>query len=60
MWLIVDEEGVPKNIQISSPLGAGLDARAVQAVKTWIFEPAQKDGQPVAVKIAVEVAFHLY
>ena len=60
MGLIVDQDGHPKNIHILSPLGAGLDARAVQAVETWKFQPAQKDGQPVAVQIAVEVDFHLY
>jgi len=60
MGLIVDQEGLPKNIHILSPLGAGLDGKAVQAVQTWKFQPAQKDGQPVAVEIAVEVDFHLY
>ncbi|MBZ5684840.1 MAG: energy transducer TonB [Acidobacteriia bacterium] len=60
MGLIVDKDGLPKNIHIVRPLGAGLDARAVQAVETWKFQPAQKDGQPVAVAIAVEVEFHLY
>jgi TonB family protein len=60
MGLIVDKEGHPQNIHILSPLGAGLDAKAVKAVETWKFQPAQKDGEPVAVQIAVEVDFHLY
>jgi TonB family protein len=60
MWLIVDKEGHPHNIRILSPIGAGLDAKAVQAVETWKFQPAEKDGVPVAVQIAVEVDFHLY
>ena len=60
MGLIVDKEGHPHNIHILSPLGAGLDAKAVQAVATWKFQPAEKDGEPVAVQIAVEVDFHLY
>jgi TonB family protein len=60
MGLIVDKEGHPYNIYILSPLGAGLDAKAVKAVETWKFQPAQKDGEPVAVQIAVEVDFHLY
>jgi TonB family protein len=60
MGLIVDKEGHPYNIHILSPLGAGLDAKAVQAVETWKFQPAEKDGEPVAVQIAVEVSFHLY
>ncbi len=60
MGLIVDKDGLPKNIHILTPVGAGLDAKAVQAVSTWRFQPAQKDGQPVPVAIAVEMDFHLY
>jgi outer membrane biosynthesis protein TonB len=29
-------------------------------VRTWKFEPARKDGQPVAVLISIEVNFRLY
>jgi TonB family protein len=60
LGLIVSAEGKPTKVLILKPLGAGLDAKAVQAVQTWKFEPAQKDGQPVRVEIAVEVSFHLY
>jgi TonB family protein len=56
----VDKDGKPKNIRISRPLGYGLDEKAVQAVSTWRFKPAEKDGIPVNVEIAVEVNFHLY
>jgi TPR repeat protein len=38
----------------------GLDEKAVEAVRSWKFEPARKDGNPVALQIAVEVDFHLY
>lgn len=60
LGLTVDKDGVPTRIRILSPLGSGLDAKAVQAVESWKFEPARKDGEPVAVEIAVEVDFHLY
>lgn len=60
LWVIVNTEGVPTGIRILSPVGAGLDAKAVQAVKGWKFKPAEKDGQPVSVAIAVQVDFHLY
>jgi TonB family protein len=60
LGLIVDRDGVPRRIRILSPLGAGLDEKAVHAVETWKFEPAKKDGEPVAVEIAVEIDFHLY
>jgi len=60
LGLIVDAEGLPTGIHIMSPLGCGLDEKAVQAVQSWRFKPAEKDGQPVRVEIAVEVDFHLY
>jgi hypothetical protein len=41
-------------------LGFGLDAKAIEAVKQWRFQPALKDGRAVSVQISVEVGFHLY
>jgi TonB family protein len=41
-------------------MGCGLDEKAVQAVRNWKFAPAERDGVPVDVEIAVEVDFHLY
>jgi protein TonB len=41
-------------------LGSGLDAKAIEAVERWRFEPAKKDGKPVNVEISVEVSFLLY
>jgi TonB family protein len=60
LGLVVDRDGIPRNVRILSPLGAGLDEKAVHAVATWRFKPAEKNGEPVAVEIAVEVDFHLY
>ncbi|MGP0018279.1 MAG: energy transducer TonB [Candidatus Sulfotelmatobacter sp.] len=60
LGLVVDKEGLPTNIQIINPLGCGLDAQAVRAVEGWKFRPAEKEGEPVSTKIAVEVDFHLY
>ncbi len=60
LGLIVDKEGVPGNLRILKPLGCGLDWQAIQAVSSWRFQPAEKDGQPVRVEIAVEVDFRLY
>ncbi len=48
-----------EDIIIVSPIGYGLDELAVEAVRTWKFEPACKYGQPVSVAIVVEVAFHI-
>jgi len=45
---------------VQRSVGMGLDEKAVEAVRTWRFEPAHKDGQPVAVQVNVEVNFRLY
>jgi TonB family protein len=60
LWLIVGEDGTPRDIRIAKPLGMGLDDEAVRAVATWKFDPAMKDGTPVPVRINVEVNFRLY
>jgi TonB family protein len=60
IFLIIDASGTARDIQIQRPLGMGLDEKAVEAVSTWKFKPAQKDGEPVSVQVSVEVTFHLY
>ena len=57
---VVGPDGRIRDMQIVRPLGMGLDEKALEALKNWRFEPAKKDGVPVAVKVAVEVEFHLY
>jgi TonB family protein len=57
---IVDTSGQVLDVRITTPLGMGLDEKAVDAVRKWKFEPAKKDGEPVPVQIAVETDFHLY
>jgi TonB family protein len=58
--LIVGTDGKPYNISEVRTVGMGLDERAIEAVHRWVFEPARKDGKPVAVQIDVEVSFRLY
>jgi TonB family protein len=57
--LIVDPKGLPRDIRVTRALGLGLDEKAIEAVRSWTFHPAMKDGIPVAVRINVEVSFHL-
>ena len=59
LWLIVGPDGNPYDIRVARSLGLGLDEKAIEAVRKWRFEPAQKDGGPVAVQINVELAFRL-
>src|SRR5215475_7576024 len=60
LGLIVDAHGRPQQLRVQRGLGMGLDQKALEAVRQWVFEPAQKDGRPVAVTISVEVAFRLF
>ena len=60
LWLVVGPDGRPRDIRVTRTLGLGLDEKAIEAVKTWKFEPAMKDGKPVSVEISVQVDFHLY
>jgi TonB family protein len=58
--MIVGADGVPRDIKVVRALGKGLDEKAVETVGKWKFEPATKDGKPVAVVINVEINFRLY
>jgi len=58
--MIIDEQGHPRDLRVVRGLGFGLDAKAIEAVKQWVFQPAMKDGRPVSVQISVQVGFRLY
>ncbi len=60
MKLVVNQEGIPTNIRIIRPLGMGLDEKALECVRKWKFQPAEDEGRPIPMEIAVEVSFHLY
>ncbi len=60
LWVIVGTDGRAHDVQVARTLGMGLDEKAIQAVRTWKFEPARLNGRPVAVQINVEVNFRLY
>ena len=51
----------PKSIRITRSLDAnlGLDQQAIIAVKQWRFRPGVYKGQPVPVKVSVELTFTL-
>jgi TonB family protein len=57
--LVVGADGVPRNIKVVSPLGLGLDEKAIEAVSKWRFRPGTKGGVPVPVQAQVEVSFKL-
>lgn len=58
--MIVTAEGKVRDLKIIKSLDKDLDKQAFAAVSTWKFEPASKDGKPVAVHLSTEVTFRLY
>lgn len=60
LWVVVDTNGLPREVGVTRPTGHGLDEKAIEAVKKWRFTPAMKDGKTVPVLINVEMSFHLY
>ena len=60
LFVVVGADGRTHDIRVQRYLGLGLDEKAIEAVRTWKFEPAKKDGQAVAVQVNIEVNFRLY
>ena len=58
--VVVGPDGRPRDIHVARSVGLGLDEKAIEAVKTWRFEPAKKDNQAVSVAVNIEVSFNLY
>jgi TonB family protein len=56
----VNPQGTFTDLCVLRGAGAGLDEKSIDTVRTWKFEPATLQGQPVAVYISVAVSFHLY
>ena len=56
---VVSKAGVPTGIAVTRSLDERLDAQAIHALEQWRFEPGQKNGEAVAVRIAVEMHFTL-
>jgi periplasmic protein TonB len=60
LTVVVGPDGKVHDARVSRTLGLGLDEKAIEAVKSWRFDPARKNGQAVAVQVNIEVNFHMY
>ncbi len=58
--VLVNEDGVPIDPQVTRSAGMGLDEKAIESVLQFRFKPATKDGAPVEARIMIEVNFRLY
>ena len=57
---VIGPDGKVGEVAVSRPIGFGLDENAVEAIRKATFEPAVKDGKPVAVMINLNVSFRIY
>jgi protein TonB len=57
--IVVRRDGSVGDITVLQGRGAGLDQRAVAAVRQWRFSPARRRGEPVDVLVEVAVEFTL-
>jgi TonB family protein len=57
--IVVRDDGSVGDVKILKGLGAGLDRRAVDAVRQWRFSPARRHGAAVDVMVEVAVEFKL-
>jgi TonB family protein len=61
MECVVSPDGTVNDITIVRSLDAtyGLDDQAVKALEEWRFKPGQRAGEPVAVRVTIEMTFTL-
>jgi TonB family protein len=57
--IVVKSDGGVGSVKLLQGLGAGLDQRAIDAVRQWRFSPAQRYGVPVDVIVEVAMEFKL-
>jgi TonB family protein len=59
LQVILDKEGRVGDLKVLAALPMGLTERAVEAVRTWRYEPATLDGRPVEVYMTITITFTL-
>ncbi|MEO8098075.1 MAG: TonB family protein [Acidobacteriota bacterium] len=57
--LVVDATGHTTEIHVVTPLGFGLDAKAMETIKLWRFKPGTRAAKPVNVEASILTSFHL-
>jgi TonB family protein len=57
--IVVRRDGSVGNVRVQRTLGAGLEQKAIEAVRQWRFSPARRQGVAVDVVVNVSVEFKL-
>lgn len=59
LQIVVRADGTVGDVRVLHTLAAGLEQRAVDAVRQWRFSPARRQGEPVDVLVEVSVGFSM-
>lgn len=59
MQAVITPDGGVAGLRLVRSLGLGLDEKAVEAVRSWRFDPARKGNAPVAFRVSLEVSFRI-
>jgi protein TonB len=59
LQIVVRADGSVGDVHVTHTLAAGLEQRAVEAVRQWRFSPARHQGTPVDVLVEVSVGFSM-
>jgi len=57
LQVIVGGDGLPRDVKVARSLSPEFDEAAKDAVMKWRFDPATKEGKPVAVLVNIEITF---
>lgn len=60
LTVVVDSSGAISSMKIERGLGLGLDEQAFASLKKWRFTPPTHNGEPVNIRMQIQVDFHLY
>jgi len=58
--VVIGTDGNVGQVAVERPIGFGLDENAVAAIRKATFQPAMKDGKPVAETLDLAVLFRIY
>ncbi|WP_031496503.1 M56 family metallopeptidase [Bryobacter aggregatus] len=58
--ILIGIDGKASDVQVLRSLDPDLDAQGILALERWEFQPAEKDGHPIAVDATVEINFRLF
>jgi len=54
---VIQDDGIPRVVRVVRSLSWEMDEAAIEALEQWRFSPAERDGEPVKVRMDVEMNF---